>query len=106
MKINKETFADIAHMLGYEVVPEYKFCPTRKFRADWLVKKGDKQVLVEYEGIINKSLPATRHTSITGYTTDTTKYNIMAKMGYRCLRYTQLNFNDVLQDLEEIFNKN
>ncbi|MDR2526990.1 MAG: hypothetical protein LBC92_03900 [Rickettsiales bacterium] len=97
--INKNNFNYILTNLGYEVEPEFKFCKTRKFRADWKVSKNNKIVLVEYEGIFaNKS----RHTSIIGYTNDTEKYNLMAKLGYKCLRYTSKNFNDVINDIEEI----
>lgn len=100
MKITKLNFQAIAEMIGYKIEPEFKFCPTRRFKADWKVSKGSKCVLVEYEGINSKTA---RHTSITGYTNDCEKYNIAQIHGYYVLRYTMINFGDVFNDLEKMF---
>jgi hypothetical protein len=100
--MTKQTLPLILTSLGYEVVPEFQFCKDRKFRADWRVSKGKESVLIEYEGIFNPSRSKTRHTTLTGYTKDTEKYNLMAKMGYKCLRYTAKNIGDVVRDLETI----
>jgi len=51
MKLNKAIFKPTIKSLGYEVIEEFKFCPIRKFRADWKVSKGDVCCLVEYEGL-------------------------------------------------------
>jgi very-short-patch-repair endonuclease len=102
MKIDKYNLPTILKSLGYEVETEFKFCNTRKYRADYKISKDNEVVLVEYEGIFcNKS----RHTSFIGYTNDTEKYNLMQKMGYKILRYTTKNINNILNDLDIIFKK-
>ena len=102
MKLNKAIFKPIIKSLGYEVEEEFKFCPTRKFRADWRVSKGDVCCLVEYEGVnIQKSKSGkSRHLSLVGYSNDCEKYNLANIMGYKMLRYTVLNFGNVIRDLE------
>ena len=80
------------------VVEEYRFCAGRRFRSDFAFP--EKKLLVEYEGINSAK---SRHTTITGYTKDTEKYNLAAVLGYRVLRYTALNFRNVWKDLEAIF---
>jgi hypothetical protein len=99
MKINKNIFQPIVSSLGYKVEPEFKFCPTRKFRADWKVSKGNKSVLVEYEGIYSAK---SRHTNFKGYAKDCEKYNLAQIEGYQILRYTADNFDNVINDLEKI----
>ncbi len=44
MKITKHNLKDVLECLGYTVIPEYKFCRDRKFRADWLVTKEDERI--------------------------------------------------------------
>ena len=102
MNITKENFQQIITQIGYKVEPEFRFCPTRKFRADWKVSKNDRSVLIEYEGVVSAKA---RHTSIKGYSTDCEKYNLMTLMGFKFLRYTVLNFNNVIADLEKILNE-
>lgn len=100
MKIQKAIFKPVIQSLGCEVQEEFKFCPIRKFRADWKVSKGDKCCLVEYEGLMSLK---SRHITKTGFSKDCEKYNLAAIMGYKVLRYTVLNFDDVIKDLEKIF---
>ena len=38
IEIDKFNLEYILKKLGYEVEAEFKFCPTRKFRADWKEK--------------------------------------------------------------------
>jgi hypothetical protein len=113
MKITKTIFQPVISSLGYKVEPEFKFCPTRKFRADWKVSKGGKSVLVEYEGLVNGMVcnPVTRkmtnksgHTTKKGYTSNCEKYNLAQLEGYIILRYTSLNFDNVINDLDKYFN--
>jgi hypothetical protein len=99
MKISKDNFAYCAKIFGYQVEPEFKFAPNRKFRADWKITKNQKSCLVEYEGIKGKS----RHTSIKGYSTDCEKYNLAQVLGYSVFRYTMLNFDQVITDLEKFY---
>lgn len=85
--------------LGWDITPEFKFAPDRKFRADFKISKQNINILVEYEGIIaNKA----RHTSIIGYNNDCEKYNLANKLGYILLRYTALNYQNLLRDIQEI----
>lgn len=97
--INKKNFAIKAEFFGYEVEPEFKFLPNRKFRADWKVSKNGKSVLLEYEGINSSK---SRHTGITGFSTDCEKYNLAQIHGHKILRYTMINFCNVFKDLEKI----
>jgi hypothetical protein len=43
-----------------------------------------------------------RHTTVSGYTTDTEKYNLATVEGWRILRYTALNYKDLTDDLNKI----
>ena len=103
----KQAFTNLIYefkYLGITITPEFKFCKDRKFRADFMLEKDGKLVLVEYEGIFgsNKS----RHTGVKGFTTDTEKYNLASKLGFQLLRYTAKNYKDITKDVCEIFNIN
>jgi hypothetical protein len=102
MKLNKTIFESVIKSLGYDVEPEYKFCPTRKFRADWKVSKYNSSCLVEYEGIYSTK---SRHTGVKGYSKDCEKYNLAQIEGYPILRYTADNFDNVINDLEKVLIK-
>jgi very-short-patch-repair endonuclease len=82
------------------VIPEYKFLTDRKFRFDYAIP--DKKIAVEYEGIMGGKA---RHTSVTGYTKDTEKYNLAAINGWRVLRYTALNVSNLKDDLQKILSE-
>ena len=99
MNLNKNIFQPTIEALGYSVKPEFQFSKTHKFRADWLVCKGDQCCLVEYEGIF---APKSRHTGVVGYSKDCEKYNLAQIEGYNILRYTAKNFNDAIVDLEKL----
>lgn len=62
---------------------EYKFHPTRKWRADFLIT-GTK-ILIEVEGGI---WSGGRHTRGKGYIGDMEKYNSAAMMGFTVLRFS------------------
>lgn len=81
---------------GFTLQAEYRFSD-RRFRADWFVK--ELSVLIEYEGILSAK---SRHTSVTGFTKDSEKYNLAAVMGFKVLRYTALNYRTVITDLEKL----
>lgn len=96
----KEKFllgAILAERYGKELRAEYRFCPNRRFRADWFIPS--LNVLVEYEGIFGGKA---RHTSVGGYSTDCEKYNLATVMGYRVLRYTAKNYTQAIADLDEL----
>lgn len=80
------------HKLHQET--EYKFSKDRKFRFDMAIP--ELKIGLEYEGVISKK---SRHTTITGYSKDTEKYNLAAIEGWRVLRYTA---NTVTNAHEEI----
>jgi hypothetical protein len=78
---------------------EYQFHPARKYRFDWAISA--LMIAIEFEGIISKK---SRHTTVTGYSKDTDKYREASKAGWILLRYTVLNYKQVLSDLNEIIN--
>lgn len=67
---------------GIELIPEYKFHPSRKWRFDFA--DIDNKIAIEVEGGIWVS---GRHNRGTGYRNDTIKYNQAAVLGWRILRY-------------------
>lgn len=75
-------------------VEELVFLKGRRFRFDFAIP--DHKIGIEYEGINSYK---SRHTSITGYTKDTEKYNLAVCNGWKVLRYTALNYTDMRRDL-------
>ena len=80
-----------------DYVEEFRFDTIRKFRFDWYIP--ELKLGIEYEGIISKR---SRHTNMKGYTNDCEKYNLAMTLGYRVLRYTALNYQDIFINLEKI----
>lgn len=76
---------------------EYMFDEERDWRFDWCILS--LKVAVEYEGIISSK---SRHTTITGFTGDTEKYNSAQQQGWKVLRFTALNYLDLILELEKI----
>lgn len=70
----------------HDLHEEYRFCPGRKFAADFAFP--GYQVLIEVEGLVYGH-GESRHTSLSGYTKDCEKYNLAAILGYRIIRVTQ-----------------
>ena len=69
--------------LGLKPKTEYKFHPTRKWRADFAFP--EQRVLVEFEGGVYSQ---GRHTRGRGFEKDCEKYNSAALMGYHVFRFT------------------
>jgi very-short-patch-repair endonuclease len=69
--------------LGVEVVKEYTFHPTRKWRFDYAMLS--HKIAVEVEG---GAWTQGRHTRPKGFIADMEKYNAAALMGWRVLRVT------------------
>lgn len=69
--------------LQIEFEQEFKFHPTRKWRADFHLK--GKKILVEVEGGIWSN---GRHTRGKGYLGDLEKYNEATMMGYQVIRFS------------------
>ena len=86
------------HALTLET--EFMFHLYRKWRFDWCLP--GLKVGIEFEGIMAEK---SRHTSVVGYSSDTTKYREASKDGWIVLRYTVINYRQVLKDLNEIFQK-
>lgn len=80
---------------GYE--SEYQFDKKRKFRFDWAIPS--LMLAIEYEGLMSDK---SGHTTVTGYTKDCIKYNLAATQGWKVLRYTALNVQNILGDIEKI----
>lgn len=78
---------------------ETKFHEKRQFRFDISFKINSLKIAVEYEGIMSKKA---RHTSVTGYTNDCSKYNLAQLCGWVVLRYTTINYKDFTSDLNNI----
>jgi hypothetical protein len=78
--------------IGY--VYEHKFHPDRKWRFDLAIP--EHKIALEYEGIYGGK---SRHTTVSGYTADSEKYNQAAILGWRVLRYTAKNKAQAIQDI-------
>jgi len=78
---------------GVEYLEEFVFNPDRKFRFDVAIV--DLMVAIEFEGLFSDK---SRHTTASGYTTDTIKYNMAQKLGWTVLRYTALNYDQFPDD--------
>ena len=70
-------------VLKIEFESEFKFHPTRTWRADFHLK--GKKILVEVEGGIWSN---GRHTRGNGYLGDLEKYNEATMMGYQVIRFS------------------
>lgn len=64
---------------------EVKFCPTRKWRTDFMFSCEGRRVAVEIEGGVRSN---GRHTRAEGFIKDMEKYNTYITMGIQLLRFT------------------
>ena len=86
------------------VTPEYKFHPSRKWRADFAIPH--LYILIEIEGgVYTKG----RHTRGKGYTNDCEKYNAAGLLGYTVYRFTYEHlrngyFTDFIKQLSDTIN--
>ncbi|HCU0822866.1 TPA: DUF559 domain-containing protein [Acinetobacter baumannii] len=85
------------HKISFE--QEYKFHPTRKWRADFFIT-GTK-ILIEVEGGI---WSGGRHTRGKGYIGDMEKYNSAAMMGFTVLRFSteQVKVGVAIKQIEQL----
>jgi len=81
-------------------VSEYKFCDTRKWRADYC--HPDKKIIIEIEGAV---WVQGRHTRGSGYIKDMEKYNEAQKLGYIVLRYTPQQISNLIDDVKFLKNR-
>lgn len=91
------TLTEICQQYGLELTTEHRFHEFRKFRFDWCIIS--KKIAIEYEGIFSGK---SRHTTLTGYTKDTDKYNLAATNGWTVLRYTNMNYSQLEHDLKRL----
>lgn len=75
-------------------VREFRFHPTRMWRFDFAWP--DKKIAIEIEGGV---FVKGRHSTGIGFTMDTEKYNQAVLLGWRVLRYTIKNLNNISEDL-------
>ena len=68
---------------GLRVEEEFRFCPTRRWRADFAIPS--LKILIEQEGGIWQY---GRHNHAASMIADMEKYNTAASMGYLLLRFT------------------
>jgi very-short-patch-repair endonuclease len=102
--INKSRNKSTRHIvdipeLSIKLEPEFKFHPTRKWRADYIVQPF--KILIEVDGGI---WTGGRHSGGAGQIKDMEKLNAAAVLGYLVLRYTPQQFNARLfiKDLKEM----
>ncbi len=105
VSLEKETIKKLLWVLNREgSIPEYveelEFSRERKFRFDWAIP--ELMIAIEYEGIFSKK---SGHTTINGYTKDCDKYNLAALEGWKILRYTAKNYQNLGSDLKKMLRK-
>ena len=85
--------------LNIEFDQEFKFHPSRMWRADFHLK--GKKILVEVEGGIWSN---GRHTRGKGYLGDLEKYNEATMMGYQVIRFSteQVKSGLAIQQIEKM----
>lgn len=78
---------------------EFRFHPTRKWRADFYIE--DTKLLIEVEGGI---WSGGRHTRGKGYLGDMDKYNAATAMGYQVFRFSteQVISGFAIKQIEEL----
>lgn len=75
---------------------DYRFHTERKWEFDWAIPA--MMTAIEYEGLFSDK---SRHTTAKGYTGDAQKYNAAASLGWRVLRFTALNYKELLTELNK-----
>lgn len=82
-----------------ELKTEYKFSDDRKFRFDWAFPA--VKIAIEYEGLNSYK---SGHTTMSGFTSNTDKYNLAQAQGWIVLRFTLLNYKSLPKQLNDAFN--
>lgn len=73
---------------------EVKFAADRKWRFDWAIPA--HKIAIEYEGIFSIK---SGHTTHDGFTKNTDKYNRAAAEGWKVLRFTAVNYKNLVNEL-------
>lgn len=81
-----------------ELKKEYRFAPPRLFRFDWAIINPvlKLKVAIEYEGLMSEK---SGHTTVKGYTKDTDKYRLASELGWHVMRFTVVNYKNVIEEL-------
>jgi len=83
-------------------VTEYKFHPSRRWRADYC--NPECKIIIEQNGGV---WTGGRHTSGSGFIKDMEKLNAATVLGYRILQYTpqQINKMEFILDIEQLIRR-
>ncbi len=84
-----------------QLMEEYVFDETRKWRFDWAIPS--IKLAVEFEGGVYQAQSG--HNTAKHYTKDTNKYNAAAMLGWKVLRFTAMNYKDLLAEVNKFFNQ-
>jgi hypothetical protein len=92
-----------------EFIPEFLFVPGRKYKADIFIPVIN--CLIEYEGLVFKpndkgTTGKSGHTTATGYSSNCEKYNLATLLGFRLLRYTAMNYKNMMNDVRTLIKLN
>jgi hypothetical protein len=105
--MSNQQFTDLIYSLKdkYNVYEEVQFDTKRKWRFDFVIenKLTKKRVAIEYEGIQVGKEGKSRHTTLTGMSNDQIKYNTAEIQGWHILKYSILNYKNVIKDIELFF---
>lgn len=82
---------------NHTITPEYRFYPPRRWRFDYSIV--NLKIAIEIEGAAWSN---GRHTRGKGYIADMEKYNRATLEGWRILRYTPQQIDNMVADLKEI----
>lgn len=99
----KDKIELVLRAMGVPYIKEHRFSCARKFRFDFCIP--DYKIAIEYEGIYFTSKDKeqgrtySRHTTMSGYSMDTEKYNLATVEGWRVLRYTAKNTHKCHDDI-------
>lgn len=95
----EETLALQLKALNIKYEREFKFCESRKWKADFHIL--ESKLLVEVEGGI---WSGGRHTRGKGYIADMEKYNEVSKLGYTLLRFSteQVVSGKAVREIEQL----
>lgn len=98
--------SDLEETLWYQIrvaglpipIREYRFCMTRKYRADFAWPA--EMLIVECEG---GTWSRGRHVTGAGFSADCEKYNLAALLGFRILRFTskEIQNGEALRTIEK-----
>ena len=78
-------------------IPEYRFCPRRRWRFDYAILS--HMVAIEIEGGVWTN---GRHTRGKGFVNDMEKYNTATVMGWKVIRIVPNDYASLVRYLDEI----